>query len=81
MRTKLNRLGHSCGTGDSPVIPIFFNSLEDLAIAKEKLEDSRMRVSAIRHPTVPVHSPRIRISMRSDLNGEDLAEKIHQGLE
>ena len=81
MRTKLNHLGHSCGTGDSPVIPIFFNSLDDLAIAKEKLEDSRMRVSAIRHPTVPVHSPRIRISMRSDLNGEDLAGKIHEGLE
>lgn len=80
MRATLNRLGHFCGPGDSPVIPMFFNSLDDLDLAKRKLGDSRISVSAIRHPTVPVHSPRIRISMRRDMNGEDLAGKIHEGL-
>jgi len=81
MRTELIRLGHSSALGDSPIIPLFFDNLEELQASKENLSSSGIKVSAIRPPTVPADSPRIRISLKRELAGSNIAKRIHEALQ
>ena len=80
IRCELIGLGHSSTSGDSPIIPLFFDNLEDLQVAKENLLSSGIKVSAIRPPTVPPNSPRIRISLKRELVGSNIAKRIHEAL-
>ena len=80
IRNELTRLGHSSASGDSPIIPLFFDNLEELQNAKENLLSSGIRVSAIRPPTVPADLPRIRISLKRELVGTDIVSRIHEAL-
>ena len=80
IRCELIRLGYSSASGDSPIIPLFFDNLEELQVAKENLLSSAIKVSAIRPPTVPADSPRIRISLKRELVGSNIAQRIHEAL-
>ncbi len=73
LRTGLAELGIESG-GDlaSPIVPIILGSEERaLAVAKALLEKN-IYAPAVRPPTVPPGTSRLRVSLRSDLRVEDI---------
>ena len=68
--TKYNT-GNSC----SHIIPIIFNQFDDCQKLKEKLAQNSFYIKSIRHPTVPVSSPRLRLSLTAIIN-EKIIKKL-----
>lgn len=57
---------------DSAIIPIILGSEESALAAEKKLKDKKILVSAIRPPTVPPNTARLRISVTSNHKPEDV---------
>jgi len=58
--------------GDSPIIPLILGDSDVTLRYAETLRSSGFMVSAIRPPTVPVRTGRIRISLRRGLDASAL---------
>lgn len=73
MRTFLNDLGFDIMGSTTQIIPVLIGDNDDALRAKEFLMKLGVYVAAIRPPTVPDGTARLRISMRADLTPEDIA--------
>ncbi len=62
---------------NSQIIPIIIGSNEDTLRVSEKLRSEGYYVPAIRPPTVPEGTSRLRVSLTADLNFEDVKKVIY----
>lgn len=58
--------------GDSHIVPVILGSNENSVNCANKLIDNGYYLLPIRHPTVALNSSRIRISLRADINYEEI---------
>ena len=58
----------------SPIVPLIIGSSDDALAASKALEESGFLVSAIRPPTVPKGTARLRFAFSSDHKEEDILE-------
>jgi 8-amino-7-oxononanoate synthase len=65
LRGTLASHGVAVAGGDSPVIPIMLGSAERALIVAERLQSCGFDVRAIRPPTVPVGTARLRVSVNA----------------
>ncbi|MDE2483155.1 MAG: 8-amino-7-oxononanoate synthase [bacterium] len=68
LRAGLDALGIATITDPSPVVPVVLGSEERAVRVAEELAALRLIAPAIRPPTVPVGSSRLRLSLRADLS-------------
>lgn len=73
LRTTLAAAGLRCGAGDSPIVPIILGSNESALRVAWELQSSGFTAKAIRPPTVPDGTARLRLSLTANLSHEDVA--------
>ncbi len=73
MRDHLRGLGFDCGASVSQIIPVILGENERALRARDFLMAQGLYVAAVRPPTVPAGTARLRLSLRADLDAEDLA--------
>lgn len=78
VRSALRAAGLSIPEGDSPIIPVILGSEADALRAAWQLGDAGLLVGAIRPPTVPRGTSRLRITLSCDHTNEDIARLIEQ---
>lgn len=72
LRAELGAAGLHCGSGDTPVVPVILGSNETALQVAAELQSAGFAVKAIRPPTVPPNTARIRLSLNSGLSLEDV---------
>jgi len=72
LRTGLNKLGLDTGKSTTHIIPVIIGPSEDTLRISNQLYDRGFFIAAIRPPTVPEGSARLRISVQSDHKTEQL---------
>jgi 8-amino-7-oxononanoate synthase len=72
LRAELIVAGLNCGSGDTPIIPVILGSNESALRVASELQNAGFAVKAIRPPTVPPGSARIRLSLTSNISLEDV---------
>ncbi len=72
LRTSLKNLGFNIGASNTHLIPIIIGDEIKTLNARKKLLQARILVSAIRPPSVPVGSSRLRIALTLAHSKEDL---------
>lgn len=75
IRRRLAELRYSVIATDSPIISIPMGCVKLTMDAACKLESARIRVGAVRPPTVPEGTSRLRVSLRAGMS-EELIEKL-----
>lgn len=70
LRAKLVENGFDIGQSETQIIPIIFNSNEEVLGYHNRLKEFGIYLSAIRKPTVT--KPRLRISLGYNIDGEDI---------
>ena len=75
-RDSLTKLGFKTLLGESPIIPVFLDSEEAALSLKNFLQEAGILVAAIRPPTVPQGTSRIRISLKRGVTENDLTYLI-----
>ena len=63
VRAELTQLGYQTGASQSPIIPVMFGSSQHALEAAMWLREQGIFISAIRPPTVPPNTARLRISL------------------
>lgn len=63
VREELGRMGYACGASVTPIIPVVLGTAEKAVKASALLKERGVWVPAIRPPTVPPNSARLRISL------------------
>jgi 8-amino-7-oxononanoate synthase len=76
LRQELEIQGLQSIMGDSPVVPILVGEADLAMRVAENLERDRLKVVAIRPPTVPVGAARLRMSYKAGLSIDGLAERL-----
>jgi 7-keto-8-aminopelargonate synthetase-like enzyme len=72
VRTEVKKLGFTLPVGDSPIIPLILGD-ELLAVAAaETLRESGLIAVAVRPPTVPPNTSRLRVTLSSAHTGEEV---------
>ncbi len=71
-RSRLQKIVPEIPNGNSPVIPIPIGSESDAMKISALLQERGFRVGAIRPPTVPAGTSRLRISLNRNLGNADL---------
>lgn len=79
LRRALRAAGLSCGSGDTPIVPVILGSNEAALRVASDLESSGFAVKAIRPPTVAPGTARLRLSLRSQISVEDV-QRLAQAL-
>ncbi|MGC1107457.1 MAG: 8-amino-7-oxononanoate synthase [Candidatus Acidiferrales bacterium] len=72
LRAALTAGGLNCGSGDTPIVPVIIGSNESALRIASELQSSGFAVKAIRPPTVPPGTARIRLSLTSEMSLEDV---------
>ncbi|HHS48931.1 MAG TPA: 8-amino-7-oxononanoate synthase [Desulfurella acetivorans] len=72
IRQYLKKLGFDVGNSVSQIIPVILKTNEAVLKAQKLLITKGIFVGAIRPPTVPKNTSRLRISLRADLDENDL---------
>jgi 8-amino-7-oxononanoate synthase len=72
LATELNAAGCRTPAGHSQIIPVILGSNEDAVSAAKVLREQGFAVRAIRPPTVPVGSARLRLSLTTRITNEHL---------
>ncbi|WP_022850409.1 aminotransferase class I/II-fold pyridoxal phosphate-dependent enzyme [Limisalsivibrio acetivorans] len=72
LRNVLQGMGFDTAESATQIIPVIIGGNEDTLRMRERLEELDIAVGAVRPPTVPEGSARLRLSMRLDLTEEDL---------
>ncbi|MEI6597897.1 MAG: aminotransferase class I/II-fold pyridoxal phosphate-dependent enzyme, partial [bacterium] len=75
-RAALGAAGFAVPAGHSPIIPVILGDAVRTVHFAQKLKEAGIRVSAIRPPTVPAGTGRLRISLRRGLTSADLKKFI-----
>jgi len=76
LRAELHRLGFDLGDSGSQIIPVILGDIETTLKAKEFLLTKGLYIAAIRPPTVPQNTARLRLSLRADLKKEHLQQIV-----
>jgi len=77
LRTRLGKLGLDTGNSTTHIIPVIIGSSEDTLAVSNQLYERGFFIAAIRPPTVPADSARLRISVQSDHTKERLDSLCH----
>ncbi|WP_432735929.1 aminotransferase class I/II-fold pyridoxal phosphate-dependent enzyme [Maridesulfovibrio sp. FT414] len=72
LKGYLESLGFNCGDSQSQIIPVILGENALALKAQQLLREQGLYVAAIRPPTVPPGTARLRISLRADLTDSDL---------
>jgi 8-amino-7-oxononanoate synthase len=72
LATELNVAGCRTSAGHSQIIPLILGSNEDAVSAAKFLQEQGFAVRAIRPPTVPVGSARLRLSLTTRITHEHI---------
>ena len=72
LRRRLREMDLNLGATQSYIIPIILGTAEQAMAVSQQLFDQGLLVPAIRPPTVPATSSRLRISVMTDHTKEDL---------
>ncbi|MUM78622.1 8-amino-7-oxononanoate synthase [Pseudodesulfovibrio sp. F-1] len=72
VREYLGSLGLDVGSSRTAIIPVMLGGNEAALAARDALVERGVLVGAIRPPTVPQNTARLRISLRADLTDADL---------
>ena len=72
-RKQLIEKGFSVSLGDSPIVSIALGEADAAIQSAETLEELGILVGAVRPPTVPDGTSRLRVSLKADLSEADLA--------
>ena len=75
-REELETEGLKTISGDSPVVPVVLGEAEIVLRAAENLERDGVKVAAIRPPTVPEGTARLRLSLKAELSLAGLANRV-----
>lgn len=78
LRTGLRELGLPALDGDSPVVPIIVGEESRALELMERCAQRGVNAPAIRPPTVPAGTSRLRISVRSDHTDEQIGLLLEQ---
>jgi 8-amino-7-oxononanoate synthase len=70
IRGALRSMGFDTGLSVTQIIPVILGTNERVLLAKEFLMEKGIYVGAIRPPTVPVNTARLRLTMRLDVMDE-----------
>jgi 8-amino-7-oxononanoate synthase len=70
-RSALRTAGWSAPDGDSPVVPVRLDGEEAALSASAHLSAAGIRVAAVRPPTVPAGTSRLRISLKRTFGAEE----------
>ena len=73
-RTKLREAGVKVSEGDSPIIPIIVGTESAAMDFSERLSNQQLLVSAVRPPTVPRGTSRLRITLSSEHTEEEIVK-------
>lgn len=65
---------------ESPILPIILKSNDAAMLAQEKLIEEGLLVGAIRPPSVPAGTSRLRLSLNIDMDIDKISEKIFKVL-
>ena len=79
-RRELRALGYDCGDSTTPIVPVILGDAARALHASERLRQRGLFVPAIRPPTVPPHSARLRLSFmttHTDSQVERLIQALH----
>ncbi|HCJ11510.1 MAG: 8-amino-7-oxononanoate synthase [Verrucomicrobia bacterium GWF2_51_19] len=76
LRSQLQALGCDVGTSASHIIPVILGSEDAVMEAKHQLLKSGMLVSAIRPPTVPPNTSRLRIALTTQHTLQDIQRLV-----
>ena len=76
VKTELEALGFDCGNSASPVIPVILGEAETAVAAAMFLRQRGIYVPAIRPPTVPPKSARLRISLMTTHTDSQVSQLI-----
>lgn len=68
MRRSLKAAGHETTAGDSPIVPLVIGSNDAAMRLAASLTDAGFAVRAIRPPTVPAGTSRLRLSLNANLS-------------
>lgn len=72
LRKKLKQRGFDTLDSESQIIPILIGSISKTLEFSQKLNEDNLLVTAIRPPTVPVNTARLRVSLMSTHQHEDI---------
>ncbi|HEV2223712.1 MAG TPA: 8-amino-7-oxononanoate synthase [Candidatus Acidoferrales bacterium] len=72
LRAELSAAGLNCGTSSSQIVPVILGSNEAALRVAAQLQDAGFAVRAIRPPTVPAGTARIRVSLTSRITLADV---------
>lgn len=73
LRARLRDAGFNLGTSDSQIVPVILGTNEYASIFAQELSDAGFAVRAIRPPTVPPGTARLRLSLTANHSFEDIA--------
>jgi 8-amino-7-oxononanoate synthase len=76
LRQELRTRGLNCGHGSSHIVPVMLGSNELALHVAEKLRQGGFAVKAIRPPTVPAGSARVRLSLTSRITRGDVQRLV-----
>ena len=75
-RRQLAAAGWSVPPGDSPIIPVRLDDEDQALGLAEALRAEGIQAAAVRPPTVPAGTSRLRFSLKRGLRPEDLARVV-----
>lgn len=81
LKTTLQKHFPEIIVNESPILPIILKTNDAAILAQEKLNKKGILVGAIRPPSVPQGSSRLRLSLNKDINSEIVANKIIKALQ
>ncbi|KMQ86308.1 8-amino-7-oxononanoate synthase [Lasius niger] len=73
-RTLLKENNWDCLESDSQIVPLLVGEPEEALRLQAKLQKEGFRCGAIRPPTVPPHTARLRFTMQTNLKETDLSK-------
>jgi 8-amino-7-oxononanoate synthase len=71
-RNRVSQIGLQLGDSQTPIQPLILGTASAALQASQLLEKNGIRVSAIRPPTVPMGSARLRITLTASHSMEDI---------
>jgi 8-amino-7-oxononanoate synthase len=76
LRDKIREAGLDCGGSESQIVPVMLGTSEDAVKIAAALNTSGFAVRAIRPPTVPAGTARLRLSLNVDIPPEIIHELV-----
>lgn len=81
LKAKLQQYFPEIVANESPILPIILKSNNAAMFAQEKLYKEGVLVGAIRPPSVPEGTSRLRLSLNKDIDSQYIANKIIKALQ